>query len=51
VPALEDLSGENGAVGGCWCMAEIALAIETPWNMSMGDLATSQHAQHARQPA
>jgi hypothetical protein len=19
-PALEDLFGENGAVGGCWCM-------------------------------
>src|ERR1700730_3968605 len=23
-PAVEDLFGENGAVGGCWCMAEIA---------------------------
>jgi hypothetical protein len=38
-PALEDLFGENGAAGGCWCMAEIASAIETPWDMSMGDLA------------
>jgi hypothetical protein len=49
-PALEDLFGENGAAGGCWCMAEIASAIETPWDMSMRPR-LSQHAQHARRPA